>query len=308
MSVVTNVFEDHLGQDGVNTVAELAVVKARLPEHTRPDGVTVLNGDLPLVREMASRTPAHPVFFSLGEPRDSWEDCFFLRDGVIFRKRGGEKERVLSADQVFLSHGGAVTFQIANAMAVLAVIEALQPWLPVTRASLEHSLATFGRDPQDLPGRMQLFRYQGADVLLSHSKNPETYAQEIPLLRRLADAHGYRRVVCILSNVGNRRAEHYRAVSRAVGVLGDVVACVPPKDEYLRGRSGDEIVELLAAEIPPEKLARPGCVPFAELAARFQPAGSEPTLFISLATGISGAIDVDDVLAHGELLPMRFDA
>jgi hypothetical protein len=62
-------------------------------------------------------------------------------------------------------------------MAALAAIEALQPWLPVAGASLEQSLASFGRDPAELPRRLQLFRYQGADVLVSSSKNPETYAQ-----------------------------------------------------------------------------------------------------------------------------------
>jgi cyanophycin synthetase len=308
VSVVTNVYADHLGLYGVTSVEEMAAVKSILPERTRRDGVTVLNGDQPLVRDMASKSAARVVYFTLAEPLESWENCWFVRDGAIYCKRGPSVERVVDVERVQLAYGGAVRFQIANAMAAMAAVEGLRPWLPVSRSSIEHTLATFGRDPHDLPGRMQLFRYEGADVLVSSSKNPETYSQEIPVLQRLARAHGYRRVICVVSNVGNRDRAHFQAVSRAVAALGDLVVCVPPYPHLLRGRTGEEIVRLLESEVPAEKIVRPRATRLPDVIAELQRADSPSTLFVAFASRVSSAIDVDDIVARGEPIPMRFDS
>jgi cyanophycin synthetase len=306
--VVTNVYADHLGLQGVTSVQEMAAVKSILPQRTRRDGVAVLNGDQALVRDLAAKTPARAVFFTLAEPLDSWQHCYFVREGAIFRKHGQDVERVLDVNRIYLAHGGAVDFQVANAMAALAVIEGLQPWLPLPRASLEKTLARFGRDPRDLPGRMQLFRYEGADLILSASKNPASYAQEVRVLKKLARTHGYRRVVCIVSNVGNRDEIHFQAVSRAVADLGDLVVCLPPHPEYLRGRTGEEIVRLLAAEVPSAKIAHTRATRLPGLIAELQPAGAPSTLFVAFASRICSAIDVEDIVARGETLPMHFES
>lgn len=307
VSIVTNVHENHLGSRGIDTLEAMAGVKAMLPRLTRASGVAVLNYDQELVREMARVTEARVTYYTLGEPADSVAECFFLRDGFIHRKRGATCEPVISTERVFLTHGGAVTFQIANVMAALAAVEALEERLQVPRASLEKTLATFGRAVDDVPGRLQLFRYRGADVLLSATKNPSTYADELPIIRRLATARGYQRIVGILTEVGNRGEDHYRNVSRVVGELLDEVVCVAPGPRYLRGRSGEEIVGMLEAEIPSEKLIRPRDRSFDGIVASAASA-AEPVLFVSLCAFASGSLRISEVLEHGEPLALRVDA
>ena len=57
VSVVTNVTADHLGLQGIDTVDQLAEVKAVVPRITRKDGWAVLNGDDPRVlRDAAGRS------------------------------------------------------------------------------------------------------------------------------------------------------------------------------------------------------------------------------------------------------------
>jgi UDP-N-acetylmuramyl tripeptide synthase len=200
-----------------------------------------------------------------------------------------------------------VTFQIANAMAAVAAVEGLRPWLNVSRASIAQTLASFGRDPRDIPGRMQLFRYENADVIISASKNPDTYGREIPLLQRLARAHGYQRIVCLVSNVGNRDETHFRQVSRLLAELGGLVVAVPPHDEYLRGRAGEDVVRLLESEVPAERIGRVRERSLPGIIAELQPPGSPSTLFVAFASRISSAVDVDDLVTRGKMLPMRFD-
>ena len=306
VGIVTNVTADHLGLGGVDSVERMAELKAAVAAHTRADGATVRNLDQPLVRAMANRSRAQVLYFTLGAPPASAHDCFFVRDGHITRKRRDEITPLFAVKDVYLTLGGHVTFQIANALAAIAAIEALQRWLPVPAASLARSLGEFGRDPRDLPMRFQLFRRAGVDVLLSTSKNPETYTHETALIRRLASAHGYRRVVCVLSNVGNRQLVHYRAVSRIVAELADALVCVAPVAKYLRGRSGSEIVELLEREVPADKRMRLDEVSLATLQSRFSGSGADPTLFVLFASQTLDKAMIEDILSHGERLPMRF--
>ena len=306
LGVFTSLAEDHMGLHGIDTLEKMAEVKSVVPRSVRAEGTAVLNLDDPRIRGMAARCRAKPVFFSRTTPPGDIEDCFFLRDGVVVRKRGRVLEQVVAARDVFLAHGGAITFQLANAMAALAVVEALQPRLAVARDSLLGTLAKFGRDPRDLPHRFQLFRYQGIDVLLSASKNPSTYAEEVPLVRRLANAHGYDRLVCVMSDVGDRDEIRYQAVARAVSELATEVVVLPPLEKYYRGRTPDEIVGLLEASIAPGKLVRTGAGTLVELIARFRAAASASTLHVLFHSALYSGAAVEDVLAAGEPIPPRF--
>ena len=307
VSVVTTVQEDHMGLHGIETVEQMAEVKSIVPRSTHRNGTTVLNFDEPLVRHMARQSPAPAVFFSMSEPPEMVDDCFYLDGKRIVRKRGAAREPLLHVDRIHLTHEGAVTFQIANAMAAMAAVEALQVKLPVSRLSLERSLAEFGRAPSDLPLRLQLFRYNGADVLLSATKNPANFALEVPLMRRLAEAHGYRRIVCVLSEVGNRKDEVYHAAGRAAAALGDAVVCLAPNKRYFRGRSGDEIVKRLEHEVPAEKLVRPSLPTLEGVFAHFKDDGPAPTLFIAFDSVFYGEI-VRTIVEHGQSIPLRFDS
>jgi len=61
VGVVTNVTGDHL--DRHHTLERYIDIKARLPEHVRPDGWAVLNGEDAVTRTFAGRTRAQVVWF-----------------------------------------------------------------------------------------------------------------------------------------------------------------------------------------------------------------------------------------------------
>ena len=64
VSVVTNVTADHLGLQGIDTVDQLAEVKAVVPQITRKGGWAVLNADDPRVFAMRASIKAQPWVFS----------------------------------------------------------------------------------------------------------------------------------------------------------------------------------------------------------------------------------------------------
>ena len=81
MGVITNISRDHLGQDGLEDLEDLAFVKSLVLEAVHPEGCAVLNADDPLVASLAPRARCRLIYFSLKE------------DNVLLRRHlseGGE--------------------------------------------------------------------------------------------------------------------------------------------------------------------------------------------------------------------------
>ncbi|MDQ3547330.1 MAG: cyanophycin synthetase, partial [Chloroflexota bacterium] len=71
VAVVTNVTADHLGLGGIDSLRELARVKAVVPAATFRDGFVVLNADDPWCVEMTSRSRGEVIFFSMDEENET---------------------------------------------------------------------------------------------------------------------------------------------------------------------------------------------------------------------------------------------
>ena len=67
IAVITNISADHLGQDGIDTLEDLAYVKSLVGECVKPGGYLVLNGDDPRVRAMADHSDGKPIFFTMSQ-------------------------------------------------------------------------------------------------------------------------------------------------------------------------------------------------------------------------------------------------
>ena len=103
VAVVLNVQPDHLGLRGIDTVEQLADVKAVLVEAVPRDGHAVLNADDPLVREMRRRCSGQVVWFSMAEPGSE------VRDMIDAHCRRGGKALVLEpserGEMIVVRHG-----------------------------------------------------------------------------------------------------------------------------------------------------------------------------------------------------------
>ena len=104
VAVVLNVQPDHLGLRGIDTIEQLADVKAVLVEAVPRDGHAVLNADDPLVREMRRRCSGQVVWFSMAEPGSE------ERDMIDAHCRRGGKALVLQpterGEMIVVRHGG----------------------------------------------------------------------------------------------------------------------------------------------------------------------------------------------------------
>jgi len=91
IGVVTNVGPTHLERLG--TIERIAQAKTELVEALPDDGVAILNGDDPWVRQMADKTRAEVFFYGLNPECDLWANHIesYGLEGIRFRFHSGSE-------------------------------------------------------------------------------------------------------------------------------------------------------------------------------------------------------------------------
>ena len=242
VSVVTNVSADHLGLQGIDTVDQLAEVKAIVTTVTKPTGWTVLNGEDPRAWAMRARSPGRPWAFALDpsapalrEAIDAGGRGITVADGdVTILHPGGRTERLVPLRDIPATLSGLSVHNIANTLAGAAA--ALGLGLPA-EAVIE-GLRTFIPDEALNPGRMNIYSLPvaggSASVILDLAHNEAGLEALLDVARGLTPAGG--RVLLALGTAGDRTDEILAALGEIAGQRADVVV-IAHKDKYLRDRT-----------------------------------------------------------------------
>ena len=295
VSIVTNLHEDHLGFDGVHTLARMAEVKGLLPRNTASNGVVVLNGDDPYVTAMAGQSRASPVYFVMESDPERFEHVWSVRDGWIARRVGGHITKVIRVIDIPIASGGWQSYNIANAMVVLAAIDGMRNFVGVSDDVVRRTLMEFGRNPHDNIGKFHSFRYRGQEMLWLDTKNPVSAGHTAELIRVVQRERSCQHCVALLTAPGNRNEMHYQGISLAVEPVCDAFVIHPPSARYLRGRDGQDVVRSLSTHIPSHKLLSTRTLTLDEFTAIGAEAMPGKILFVVLA-GDQETIDLKELL------------
>lgn len=249
VSVVTNISADHLGLQGVDTLDELADVKAAIVRITKRDGWAVLNVADPRVWAMRRQTRAHPYAFSLDPNRPEVHEALaaggraaVLRDGwLVLRRPGARAVRLAPATEVPVTFAGLAAHNVANALAAAAAADGLG----IPAARIRAGLRSFARDTDANPGRLNLFERRGRLVLIDFAHNEAGLTALLEVCRGLVNAAGRRgRVRLALGTAGDRTDEILHSLGVLAGRWADeVVIC--EKIHYLRGRDREAMNAIL---------------------------------------------------------------
>ncbi|MGB6006505.1 cyanophycin synthetase [Castellaniella sp.] len=242
VAVVTNLgIGDHLGLNYIRTVEDLAVVKRVIVENVSPSGMAVLNAQDPVVAGMAASCPGQVTYFArdarhplIETHRAQGGRVVFVDQGDLVFFQGGTETRI-QLSTVPLTRGGALPFQVENAMAAAAAA-----WgLGLDWVQIQAGLASFVNDAATVPGRFNVFDYRGAMVIADYGHNPDAMLALVDAVEALP---AKRRTV-VISGAGDRRDQDIR---RQTEILGDVFdTVVLYQDQCQRGREDGEVLALL---------------------------------------------------------------
>ncbi len=261
VAVVLNVQPDHLGLRGIDTVEQLADVKAVLVEAVPRDGHAVLNADDPLVREMRRRCSGQVVWFSMAEPGSE------ERDMIDAHCRRGGKALVLQpterGEMIVVRHGardmqlafthllpatfsGRARMNVQNSLAAAAAAFAVGAPLH----DIRQGLRTFSTNYYLSPGRLNEIEVNGVNVIVDYCHNAPGMKALGDFVDRIGDSLdsgselGKPSRIGVIATAGDRRDEDMRELGEVAAEHFDVV--IVREDVSLRRRKRGETATLVA--------------------------------------------------------------
>ena len=242
VAVITNIQEDHLGLSDIHTLDDLAKVKSTVVRSVKKDGWAVLNGDDEYCRKIGADLNCNVAYFSMDEESPFMKNLSkegkittVFENGYITVKKGEWKIRVERANNVPLTLGGKAKFMIANA---LAATLASYLWGFKTE-DISLSLQTFIPSVAQTPGRMNIFEFKKFKVLIDFAHNASGYMGVEDYLQSV-DAN---KKIGIIAGVGDRRDEDIKECAKIAARMFDHI--IIRQEKYLRGRTEDEIINLI---------------------------------------------------------------
>jgi cyanophycin synthetase len=250
VSVVTNVSADHLGLQGIDTLDQLAEVKAIVTTVTKPQGWVVLNGDDPRVWAMRFGIKAKPWAFSLDPASPAlWESInsggrgITVLDGeIVVLSPNGDPDRLVKIVDVPMTLSGLSRNNIANALAGAAAALGLG----VPRSAVIEGLRSFAPDPEHNWGRLNTYSLPlpsggKATIIMDMAHNEAGLEALLEVARGLAAPGGAVRLG--LGCAGDRADDAIIAMGEIAGRGAEEVALKIAR-HYLRGREPEDLLGL----------------------------------------------------------------
>ena len=245
-AIVTNVAEDHLGLNGIDTLDQLARVKKVVAQSVQNNGYEVLNADDDRVYAMKDDLDCQIALFSLyPESARIQRHCeaggiaAICDEGYVMIRVGNRIIPVEQIENIPLTHGGKAKFNVANVLGATLAAYVTNLALPAIRCSLRN----FNNTHESTPGRQNIFQFNDYKVMMDYAHNPHGVRALGEFINNMEVSYK----IGVITGVGDRRNEDIIALGEEAAKIFDTI--IIRYDEDLRGRTDFEIGSLLRSGI-----------------------------------------------------------
>jgi cyanophycin synthetase len=242
VAVITNITEDHLGIDGINTLEDLSYVKALVGEAVKNNGYVVMNADDQMSKTIVGRMKANIIFFSMDKDNSLLRENVnkggygvYPYNGYIYVEKDGNGVPLSKINNINITLKGKLKYNIQNAMAACAALIGLG----VDYSIIRKGLTSFQCDEEQNPGRFNMYNVNGATVILDYGHNIEGYKAVL----EGAKAIKHRKFIGVIGVPGDRLDSNILQVGNIAGSYFDNIYI--KEDEDKRGRKTGEVAGLL---------------------------------------------------------------
>lgn len=191
VGVCTNVAYDHIGQGGITSLEEMAVLKRRVLESA--EKMAVVNGDAPLCREMVPLCTSQQVCM-VGIKGDAPDIGLHLENGgsaVLYDENTGcitlhtrtKKTELFNVRQIPATHSGKALFNVENTMHAIGAAVGLD----IDEEVIKEALVNFSLSYENTPGRLNIHNAYNRTMILDYAHNYHgitavtNFAQRLPM-------------------------------------------------------------------------------------------------------------------------------
>ena len=247
VAIITNITNDHLGLDGINSIEELSFAKALVGEAVRKDGFVIINADDEYSKTIINRFEAEKIYFSkskenplIQENITSGKIAVFIENNIICVINNNKKYKIISTKDLPISYEGKLEYNIENAMAACAGLIGLK----VDYCMISKGFMDFKLNNEYNNGRFNIYNYCERKIILDYAHNIEGYKAVISSLKKIK---GKNSLIGVIGIPGDRKND----VGYAIGEIcaNNLDKIVIKEDKDRRGREIGEIAELLEKAI-----------------------------------------------------------
>ena len=243
VGVITNISEDHLGIDGVNTLEELAHVKSLVIEAVKPDGYSIINADDEMCRKISSRAKGNLIVFSkdkdnefLRENLDKGNYGVYISNDSIYVEMNRRIFHIADLKDIPITFNGALTHNIENVLTATASLVGLE----IDYCIISKGLKSFQCDDKHNKGRFNQFDIKGVKVILDYAHNIQGFNAIFNSIKNM----GYTKVTGVIGIPGDRND----SVGFEIGKLCSkhLEFSYIKEDSNKRGRQESEVANIIS--------------------------------------------------------------
>jgi UDP-N-acetylmuramyl tripeptide synthase len=243
-ALITNVAEDHMGEYGINTVAEMAEAKFIVRRALATDAPLVLNADDAESVRMAAALSNRIIWYGLDANKpiirahlDKGGQAAYLSDGWLVLARGSQTRKIVEAKDIPITFGGVARYNIRNSLGAMTLCSVLG----ANDSALAAGLKAFSGDASVNPGRGNLYKKDGIRIFIDFAHNEHG-------LKAVADtvrAFQASRYMVLMGQAGDRSDQEIAAFVSAACDLQPERLLVCDMPGYERGRLPGVVAKMI---------------------------------------------------------------
>jgi cyanophycin synthetase len=243
VGIITNITNDHLGLDGINSIEELSFTKALVGEAVKKDGFVVINADDKYSKTIINRFEAEIIYFSkskanplIQENISNGKIAVFIEDNKICVVNNYRKYDIVSIKKLPISYDGKLEYNIENAMAACAGLVGLN----IDYCMISKGFMDFKLNSEHNSGRFNMYSYGDRKVILDYAHNIEGYKAVMSSLKKIKKRNN---LIGVIGLPGDRKDDIGYAIGEICAKNLDKIIIKEDKDK--RGRKSGEVAEIL---------------------------------------------------------------
>lgn len=247
VAIITNITNDHLGLDDINSMEELSFVKALVGEAVKKNGFVIINADDRYSKNIIERFTAEKIYFSkfkenplVKENICNGKMAVFIENNKICVVNNYRKYEIISISELPISYNGKLEYNIENAMAACAGLVGLK----IDYCMISKGFKDFELNEKCNSGRFNIYNCFDRKIILDYGHNIEGYKAVMSSLKKIK---GTNSLIGVIGIPGDRKDDIGYAIGEICAKNLDKIVIKEDKDT--RGRESGEIAKILEKAI-----------------------------------------------------------